>query len=642
MSLKSLVRKLFAPKAGTSFRAPDARTRLGVERLGDRVVPSATAELVTPPGVDLSQVPHHEYWTTIRRDLIITADPAGSRVLIKDVGDKIRVTDGGAVVGEFSKLRVSAIVFHGSEVRDVLQNDTLAPITAHGNGGDDVLYGGFGNDTLHGGAGNDFLSGGSGWDSLVGAEGHDTLTGGSGDDVLDGGPGNNRFLYDTDLDQGSDVLKAFGHWANTLDFTSSRTVGVNLDTSVRNAYQRLNPNLQLNLNTESRFDVLGTQAADRLSNGDRAQPVFFDGYGGDDALYGGIGGDTLHGGAGNDYLDGGAGNDYLHGGSGSDTLVGGFGNDTVVGGLDGDRYIYNPNWDQGSDLIVEDSGGGNDTLDFRDSSTAITLDLSNVNVQQRLNHNLQLQLAGEFENVDGTSGDDRITGNGLGNWIEGRDGDDVIDGGDGHDVIWGGNGHDVLVGGHGKDSLYGGRGFNVILTDTHVSDGASDFVEKSDGYSKVVADETDLGVHHDNNWVYTYSQLSDSSKTYTFGLVAEAAFIYGVSTSVGVAISQGGVYTYTSSSESVGLQAGAGVAFEVGVYYGGMDTFLNHTDKGFVTSVDVLGVFALKGGVVMDTAGNVTGHTFAFGAGVGILPFEAGYTFSSDTVAWDLSGRRLN
>lgn len=184
------------------IRPAVTRARLGVERLSDRVVPSATAELVIPPGVDLSQVPPHERLTTMRRDLIINADPASSLVSIDDVGDKIRVTDAGALVGEFSKLRVNAIVFHGSEVRDVLVNNTGAPITAHGNGGNDALYGGFGNDTLYGGTGDDFLSGGSGWDSLSGGEGNDTLVGGYGDDTVVGGLGDDRYIYNPNWDQG--------------------------------------------------------------------------------------------------------------------------------------------------------------------------------------------------------------------------------------------------------------------------------------------------------------------------------------------------------------------------------------------------------------------------------------------------------
>ncbi|MDT8758635.1 lamin tail domain-containing protein [Sphingomonas psychrotolerans] len=79
--------------------------------------------------------------------------------------------------------------------------------------------------------------------------------------------------------------------------------------------------------------------------------------------------------------------------------------------------------------------------------------------------------------INGTAGEDRLWGGGLGNdTINGLGGHDLIsgglandklDGGDGNDVLfgnmgddslWGGNGKDVLVGGYGNDKLWGGAG----------------------------------------------------------------------------------------------------------------------------------------------------------------------------------------
>ncbi|ATY33991.1 Ig-like domain-containing protein [Sphingomonas psychrotolerans] len=81
------------------------------------------------------------------------------------------------------------------------------------------------------------------------------------------------------------------------------------------------------------------------------------------------------------------------------------------------------------------------------------------------------------ETINGTAGEDRLWGGGLGNdTINGLGGHDLIsgglandklDGGDGNDVLfgnmgddslWGGNGRDVLVGGYGNDKLWGGAG----------------------------------------------------------------------------------------------------------------------------------------------------------------------------------------
>lgn len=91
----------------------------------------------------------------------------------------------------------------GDEGNDFLDgfggNDRL-----HGNLGDDTLKGGTGNDLLQGGFGKDLLEGGAGRDEIWGGLGNDTLRGGTGIDFLIGGDGNDR------LDGGSDGAVAWG------------------------------------------------------------------------------------------------------------------------------------------------------------------------------------------------------------------------------------------------------------------------------------------------------------------------------------------------------------------------------------------------------------------------------------------------
>ena len=76
-----------------------------------------------------------------------------------------------------------------------------------------------------------------------------------------------------------------------------------------------------------------------------------------------------------------------------------------------------------------------------------------------------------IENAVGGSGDDDITGNTLGNylqgrggidWISGADGNDRIEGGRGADRMWGDNGSDVILGGSGGDRLWGGGGTDTL------------------------------------------------------------------------------------------------------------------------------------------------------------------------------------
>ncbi len=57
-------------------------------------------------------------------------------------------------------------------------------------------------------------------------------------------------------------------------------------------------------------------------------------------------------------------------------------------------------------------------------------------------------------NIDGTSGDDVITGSAGVNTIEGKGGNDVICGGNGNDTLTGAGGVDKFDAGGGNDTLY--------------------------------------------------------------------------------------------------------------------------------------------------------------------------------------------
>lgn len=69
--------------------------------------------------------------------------------------------------------------------------------------------------------------------------------------------------------------------------------------------------------------------------------------------------------------------------------------------------------------------------------------------------------------LEGTSGNDTLTGDRFANTINGRagndaiegnGGDDSINGGAGHDVVYGGDGNDIMNGNSENDTLYGGNG----------------------------------------------------------------------------------------------------------------------------------------------------------------------------------------
>ncbi|MCC7483943.1 MAG: M10 family metallopeptidase C-terminal domain-containing protein, partial [Burkholderiales bacterium] len=193
------------------------------------------------------------------------------------------------------------------------------------------------------------------------------------------------------------------------------------------------------------------------------------GGGGDDTLRGGGGNDTLHGGAGSNTLEGGDGNDtyvlatgsaneVVEGagaGSGIDTVqapmhyvmtpnvenltltgsdnVNGYGNEldnvltgnsgvnTLAGGPGNDSYLVQ----SAADVVVEEPGGGTDTI-----LVAFTYTLAAANVEN-------LTLTG-VANVNGT-------GNAFDNVITGNAGNNVLDGTGGTDTLAGGAGNDTYL-----------------------------------------------------------------------------------------------------------------------------------------------------------------------------------------------------
>jgi Ca2+-binding RTX toxin-like protein len=173
-----------------------------------------------------------------------------------------------------------------------------------------------------------------------------------------------------------------------------------------------------------------------------------EGWAGNDTLTGGRDNDTLEGGAGHDRLDGGAGDDLLSAGSdGGSELRGGEGADTLdapgaalasvlIGGLGNDTYLFRG----GSDRIIEERGGGMDTLIALQSSGTVMLPAEVEN----------LILLGGAVTGAGNALANRITGNAGANLLAGGDAADTLDGGQGNDTLVGGEGQDVFIIGAGQ------------------------------------------------------------------------------------------------------------------------------------------------------------------------------------------------
>jgi len=392
-----------------------------------------------------------------------------------------------------------------------------------GRGGSDILSGGAGDDTLYGGTQiaaataiatgdlantssglkGDWLAGGTGDDTLVGGIGNDVLMGGANSDLLISGAGNDDIMGDADW------VATHLNWSVTDTVNNGRY------------FFPANGNLQP---TTGAADVI--YAGDGVDHvwGNFGNDVIF-GEGGADKLQGNAGNDTILGGtgddliygegqltdtAGSDYLDGGEGIDTLYGGAGDDILVGGKENDTLNGGTGQDTYLFNRGdgndtvYDRKSEHNIMRFGAGISSSDVTLRLGSLMLDLGNGDAVHLNNLDANgtftdfdkndvfnsasissfefadgtvlstTELLARGFDLDGTAGDDVITGTNT---------TDRINGLGGNDTLIGGNGTDTLDGGSGNDTLLGGAGDDVYLFNPSAGSGqaGSDVISDTDG-----------------------------------------------------------------------------------------------------------------------------------------------------------------
>jgi Ca2+-binding RTX toxin-like protein len=381
--------------------------------------------------------------------------------------------------------------------------------------------------------GDDVLTGGSANDILVGGVGNDTLSGGHGNDRLEGGVGDDTYLFNG----GQDVLKETSG-ADTLRFGAGITF-----SQVASGLMKSGDDLVLKVNggpdqvTLTGFFLGGGSVVETVefeTGGQITSDQIFGAFGmseptpaassleitegtsGDDSgLAGSADADLVQGFGGDDSLSGGAGNDQLEGGNGHDSLSGGVGSDTLIGGRGNDTYLFSAG--DGQD-VIDNVGGGNDTLRFEDISfNQVASGL------MKSGNDLVLQVGGGSDSVtiqDFFSGGDQsidqiefgpggqLTSSqifgafglnnpdpqgspeyqglpdqrGFGNLVNGTasadnilasSDADFVDGGAGDDFLSGGLGDDYLMGGEGNDSYQfaSGDGQDTI---NNLSNGAGD------------------------------------------------------------------------------------------------------------------------------------------------------------------------
>lgn len=243
-----------------------------------------------------------------------------------------------------------------------------------------------------------------------------------GNDLLIGGSADDTFFFDADAALGTVTVTGNGG-RDTLDF-SSTTAGVTVDLNLHSS-QPVNGNLNLIL-------------TDDIEN-----------------------------------VTGGSGNDFLYGNALNNVLFGWLGNDWLQGRGGNETYAYNADSTVVEhDTIVEDVGGGNDTLDFSATlNTSVTVNIS-ITGAQNVNAYLTLTVQdsgggeAEIENIIGGAKNDVIRGNHFDNILRGGLGNDLLDGKSGNDILDGGAGNDDLNGGTGIDTINETANTNFTLTNT--------------------------------------------------------------------------------------------------------------------------------------------------------------------------------
>ena len=399
-------------------------------------------------------------------------DPTGPHAV-----DTFYFADGTQLT--FAQLFEREVLVQGTGRSDGEMFGTVANDRMNGFGGSESLSAGAGNDQLEGGTGNDALFGGEGEDTYIFqlGDGFDRIE----DDAefIDDGQGghlaNNRILF------GPGIILSDLSFVE-VDLTIRKIlVGSNGDGIELPNFVDFSPGLR----TISFSDGLTIDIYDLRDGG-----LVTD----DQTIQGGPGGGVLIGGAGNDFIQSGGGSTALIGEAGSDTLVGGSGHNWISGGPGNDFLLGG----SGGNTFFLSPGSGRDSIQipnyllFLDSSTArfagsyssyhpsltpgslvirygdlgdelhiLDFDPNDVFARPAVQHfefsdrilTYEELIALGFD-INGTGGDDVLTGTNT---------TDRFSGFAGNDNLSGGAGTDSFIGGQGNDTLHGGAGHDIYV-----------------------------------------------------------------------------------------------------------------------------------------------------------------------------------
>ncbi len=332
-----------------------------------------------------------------------------------------------------------------------------------GTNNSDNIIGDESNENINVGDGNDNVNGSVGNDIISGNFGDDILNGGTGDDTLHGGVGNDNAVYtfvenktDTDIyygDEGNDTL--------TLSFNSA-DLNSSIKLDIVNYRNFINTPSNIDLNSDAgseyQFTSIGLKAG-RFENlvvqiDGVTTPITVNGK--DDNFTGAV----------NTVI---TGNVLSDNGNGADN-----GFLTTLQVTPG-TFATN----QGGSIVISSDGA----ISYTPGTGFIGADSFAYNVDDT--HNTTNSAIAHFfvgvsSTVNGTTGNDTLTGTSA---------NEVLIGGTGNDTITANDGNDILYGGAGNDTMSGGNGNDVYIVDSFsdsVSESASagtDTVQSSITYT---------------------------------------------------------------------------------------------------------------------------------------------------------------
>ena len=294
--------------------------------------------------------------------------------------------------------------------------------TLSGTTGNDVLIGAAGVDTVTTNIGTDIVLTSSGNDAItVDGTGNKTIDGGAGTDSLTISVSGNTSLGSYTFSKSGDYLVLTDSGGNTIQYKNIETLKVGdytyiEDTSNDNYWNSTEHSLYL-------YDGGGYEGIDDLSSFSASANFTVVGSSGIDYLN--LNNDRSSEHTGNLIISMGAGNDSLGAAKlkNGDSIDMGAGDDSVgimVTGSNGTPTYA------ALDITKLDGGAGTDTLSF-----------GNIGTQGSTELTLTHGGATNFENIDGSVGDNIIRGDSGANVLRGNRSTDTVYGGDGDDILSG-------------------------------------------------------------------------------------------------------------------------------------------------------------------------------------------------------------